>query len=407
MTLAPASAFANAAPPAPPVEYTTEARRWEAVRRRDRRAAGAFLYGVRTTRIYCRPGCSSRLPNPANVVYFAAAAEAECAGYRACRKCRPDQAAAASPASHLPQPVLRACRTIEATVAAGEEPPTLARLAAAVGLGAHRLHRLFRRAVGLSPKAYASAVRERRLRDALPKSRSVADAIYGAGFGSGSRVYERTRGMLGMTPAQVRRGAPGARIRFAVARSYLGWVVVAETDRGVCAIEIGDDPGLLRRRLSERFPKADLQEGDRMFAARVAEVIAFIEAPERGLALPLDVQGTAFQKRVWKALQSVPPGATTTYAALARRIGRPGAARAVARACASNRLALAVPCHRAVRADGGLGGYRWGVERKRRILAREAAKRAPRSHSSPCPPRGSGRWSSGARPICEPSAPGE
>jgi AraC family transcriptional regulator of adaptative response/methylated-DNA-[protein]-cysteine methyltransferase len=270
--------------------------------------------------------------------------------------------------------VVRACRLIETAVLASEEPPALARLAAAVGIGPHRLHRLFRLAVGVSPKAYAASLRERRLRDGLRKSRSATEAIYGAGFGSGSRVYANARGILGMTPAQTRRGAPGVRIRFAVVKSYLGQVLVAATERGVCAIEIGGDPEALISGLAGLFPKAELDGDDPGFGAQVSKVVAFIKAPERGLDLPLDIQGTAFQKRVWKALQNVRPGSTTTYSALARRIGRPGAARAVAQTCARNRLAIAIPCHRVVRADGGLGGYRWEIDRKRRILRREAAQ---------------------------------
>jgi AraC family transcriptional regulator of adaptative response/methylated-DNA-[protein]-cysteine methyltransferase len=394
-TTTPAAAAAGAVAS----RYTTDTARWEAVRRRDRRAGEAFVYAVRTTLIYCRPGCTSRLPSRSNVAYFAGSAAAARAGFRPCRKCRPD--AAARP-PEIPEPVLRACRRIEQALEAGEAPPALSLLAAAVGIGPHRLHRLFRRALGVSPKAYAATLRERRLRDGLPKSRSVADAIYGAGFGSGSRVYEKARRILGMTPAQMRRGAPGARIRYSAARSYLGWILVAATERGVCAIEIGDAPEPLRRRLAARFPQAELRGDDPALAARIEKVLAFIEAPERGLALPLDIQGTAFQKRVWKALQSVRAGSTTTYAALARRLGRPTAARAVAGACAANPLALAIPCHRVVRGDGGLGGYRWGIERKRQILRREGASGARRMSVRRRPP-GTRRSHRGNRSSRSPS----
>jgi AraC family transcriptional regulator of adaptative response/methylated-DNA-[protein]-cysteine methyltransferase len=233
---------------------------------------------------------------------------------------------------------------------------------------------LFKKVVGVTPKGFAAAQRVRRLQGGLLHGRTVTEAIYDAGFGSSSRCYEGVGDILGMTPSEYKNGAAGLQIRFAVAESYLGWVLVAATERGICAIDLGDTPENLRERLFARFPKAILREDDRDFVSWVAQVLGFIEAPSRGLGLPLDIHGTAFQQRVWRALQAIPPGSTATYAEVARRIGSPTAVRAVAGACASNPIAVAIPCHRVVRSDGNLGGYRWGVERKRALAAREAAE---------------------------------
>jgi AraC family transcriptional regulator, regulatory protein of adaptative response / methylated-DNA-[protein]-cysteine methyltransferase len=371
-----------------PTHYATDEARWRAVAVRDPAAAGAFLYAVRTTGVYCRPGCSSRRPLRENVRFFGTAQEAQRAGYRACKRCLPDEEVNGQSGEPHAALIARACREIEEAEAA----PGLDTLAASAGLSRTHFHRLFKRLLGVTPRQYAAAHRLRRLRDGLSvdgvneagvtqgKER-VTDAIYGAGFGSGSRAYEAAPEALGMTPGKYRRGAPDTEIAYATAQSSLGWVLVAATARGVCAIELGDDPAALEEQLRRRFPAARLAAGDGSFAGWVAEVVALVEAPERGLALPLDVRGTAFQQRVWEALRQIPPGQTASYAQLAERIGRPTATRAVAQACGANVLAVAIPCHRVVRsgpsrAGEGLGGYRWGVERKRTLLEREAGTRA-------------------------------
>ena len=262
----------------------------------------------------------------------------------------------------------RACRLIETA----EEVPSLDALADAAGLSRFHFHRVFKTTAGLTPKAYAAAHRARRVRDELSRSDSVTDAIYGAGFNSSGRFYATASEVLGMTPTDFRAGGDGAAIRFAVGECSLGSILVAATERGVCSILLGDDPDALARQLQDRFPKARLIGGDRDFERLVAKVVGFVEAPALGLDLPLDVRGTAFQQRVWQALREIPAGATSTYTKIAARIGAPKAVRAVARACASNTLAVAIPCHRVVRHDGGLSGYRWGVKRKRLLLEREA-----------------------------------
>jgi AraC family transcriptional regulator of adaptative response/methylated-DNA-[protein]-cysteine methyltransferase len=345
--------------------YRDDDSRWDAVARRDGGADGAFVYAVKTTGVYCRPACSSRQPRRENVAFFPSCADAERAGFRACKRCKPHTSAGPSPGREA---VLRACRMIDEA----PEPPALDELAAAVGLSPFYFHRLFKEVVGVTPKGYAAAQRLRRLQNKLAKGETVTRAIYGAGFGSGSRYYEGSA--LGMTPSAYRGGAEGLTIRSAVAECYLGWVLVAATERGVCMIEFGDRPELLSARLAERFPGAKLCDGDAGFSETVERILRYLETPDRGLDLPLDIQGTAFQRRVWKALQEIPAGSTATYAAVARRVGSPSAVRAVARACASNPVAVAIPCHRVVGADGELRGYRWGVERKRELLHREAGR---------------------------------
>jgi AraC family transcriptional regulator of adaptative response/methylated-DNA-[protein]-cysteine methyltransferase len=348
----------------PSPDFATDDRRWTAVLERDASADGAFLYGVRTTGVVCRPGCASRTPKRGNVAFFDTLEEAQRAGFRPCRRCTPGEP---SPQERFAAHVVRACRRLEE-----EEPePTLEALAAEAGLSRAHFQRAFKRAVGLTPKQYARTKRAERFRAHLGRAGSVTEAIYDAGFGSSSRAYEGAA--LGMTPSAYRNGAAGLSIRYGVAPCSLGWLIVAASERGVCAIEFGDDPNELPARLRDRFPAAVLAEGGPEFARVVARVVAFVEAPSDDLGMPLDVRGTVFQKRVWDALRQVPPGTTVGYAELAVRIGRPEAARAVAGACAANALAVAIPCHRVVRADGGLSGYRWGVERKRALLDRERA----------------------------------
>ena len=340
--------------------------RWRAVERRDRTAAGTFVYSVRTTGVYCRPGCAARLPRRENVAFHDSCAEAERAGFRPCKRCRPNEPALADQHSAV---VARACRMIEEA----EEVPSLAALAQAAGLSRFHFHRLFKAVTGVTPKAYAAAHRGKRVRAELTQSGTVTEAIYGAGFNSNGRFYAAAPDLLGMTPTQFRAGGSGNVIRFAVGQCSLGAILVAATEKGVCAIELGDDPEALVRDLQDIFPKARLVGGDAAFERLVAKVVGFVEEPAQGLELPLDIRGTAFQQRVWKALRAIPAGSTATYSEIAKRIGRPKAVRAVAHACASNAIALAIPCHRVVRTDGSLAGYRWGVARKRALLSREKA----------------------------------
>jgi AraC family transcriptional regulator of adaptative response/methylated-DNA-[protein]-cysteine methyltransferase len=341
--------------------------RWRAVTSRDARADGEFFYSVKTTGVYCRPSCASRAPRPANVAFHRTAADAERAGFRPCKRCKPN----APPRSErIAATVTEACRLLERS----ERPPSLIDLAARAGLSASHFHRLFQHETGLTPRAYAAAHRAARVRRELDRSETVTEALHGAGFSSSGRFYEASDRILGMTPTRFRAGGAGTEIRFAVGECSLGSILVAQSSRGVCAIFLGDDPDALVRELQDRFPRAELIGGDRRFEEIVATVVGFVEAPARGLALPLDVRGTAFQRRVWEALQRIPAGTTATYTDLAKRMGSPDSVRAVASACAANPLAVAIPCHRVVRRDGGLAGYRWGVERKRALLEREAAE---------------------------------
>jgi AraC family transcriptional regulator of adaptative response/methylated-DNA-[protein]-cysteine methyltransferase len=340
--------------------------RWRAVIARDPAADGTFVYSVKSTGVYCRPSCPSRAAKPENVRFHASPSEARLAGYRACKRCRPDEPSGAR--EHAAR-IAEICRYIEMA----DEAPRLAELAKKAGLSTFHFHRVFKAATGLTPKAYADAHRARRVRETLSRRKtSVTAALYEAGFNSSGRFYESSERMLGMKPGEYRAGGINAEIRFAVGECSLGSLLVAKSERGVCAILLGDDPDALARELQDRFPKARLIGGDREFEEVVAKVVGLIESPSIGLDLPLDVRGTAFQQRVWQALQKIPPGSTVTYSDIARRIGAPAAVRAVARACAANPIAIAIPCHRVVRTDGSLSGYRWGVERKRTLLAREA-----------------------------------
>jgi AraC family transcriptional regulator of adaptative response/methylated-DNA-[protein]-cysteine methyltransferase len=339
--------------------------RWAAVVARDHRADGAFFYSVETTGVYCRPSCGSRLANPKNVRFHETAADAARAGFRPCRRCRPDQA----PLEQLHAArVADACRMIETA----EQMPTLAVLANRAGLSPYHFHRVFKATTGVTPKAYAVAHRAKRVRDQLAAAgKTVTEAIYDAGFNSASRFYETSSQFLGMRPTDYRAGGVDAEICFAVGQCSLGPVLVAQSAKGVCAILLGDDPHALVRDLQDRFPRAILVGGDVTFEQTVAKVIGFIEKPALGLDLPLDVRGTAFQQRVWAALRQIPVGSTVSYAEIASRIGAANGARAVAQACGANVLAVAIPCHRVVRTDGSRSGYKWGVRRKKNLLARE------------------------------------
>jgi len=339
--------------------------RWAAVLARDPGSDGAFFYSVRSTGVYCRPSCPSRTPRPENVAFHATADDARRAGFRACLRCKPDLPALALRQAAL---VARLCRELETK----EPPPSLDELARLAQLSTYHLHRVFKGVTGLTPKAYAMAHRSKRMREELGRGGTVTDAIYNAGYNSGGRFYAQADKVLGMTATHYRAGGLDTRIRFAIGQCSLGAILVAHSDRGVCAILLGDDAQALARELQDRFPKANLEGADAEFEQWVAQVVGFVEAPALGLNLPLDVRGTAFQQRVWQALQAIPAGQTASYAQVAARIGAPNATRAVAQACAANRLAVAIPCHRVVRSDGSLSGYRWGVERKRALLDREA-----------------------------------
>ena len=345
--------------------FSTDQARWEALVHRDQRADGAFVYGVLTTGVYCRPTCPSKMPNRDNVRFFETSEDAERAGLRPCKRCSPDSFNGEQ--AHI-EAILQVCRLIEES----GELPSLAELANAVGLSPSHFHRVFKRTIGVTPKQYAMAKRLDRVRAGLTTGSTVTEAMYEAGFASSSRFYENSMQALGMKPSDYRRGGRGMDIRFAVAQSYLGAVLIAATPHGICAIDFGDNPRVLEERLRARFPEAEIKAGDVTFATWVEQVLAFLDVPGRGLDLPLDIQGTAFQRRVWMALRDIPAGSTASYADIADRIGHPKAARAVAQACASNPIAVAIPCHRVVRSDGELGGYRWGLERKRVLLAREA-----------------------------------
>lgn len=341
--------------------------RWARVLARDRSADGQFWYSVATTGVYCRPSCPSRAANPGNVGLHGSLAEAKATGFRPCKRCNPDGPSADVENAAI---VAKACRLIEES----EEVPSLTGLAKAANLSTGYFHRLFKSVTGLTPKDYAEAHQASRVRDGLAKGHSVTEAIYDAGFNSSGRFYEKSKNMLGMTPTQYRSGGANEDLRFAVGQSSLGAILVASSDKGVASILIGDDPDELVRDLQDRFPKARLVGGDRAYEAMVARVVSFVEAPGIGLNLPLDVRGTAFQRRVWQALQAIPVGQTSSYSEIARRIGAPKSVRAVASACAANHIAVAIPCHRVVRNDGALSGYAWSVERKRELIAREATQ---------------------------------
>ncbi len=337
--------------------------RWLAVLARDASADDPFVYAVRTTGLYCPPGSPARQPRRENVEFFDSAELAEAAGYRPSRHAIAQRTRQAHTAL-----VTRACQLLEAAAS----PPSLAELAAELSLSPFHFHRLFKRFTGLTPKAYADAQRARRVREQLKPGGSVTEALYEAGFNANSRFYESSNQRLGMKPVQFRNGGARATIRFALGSCSLGDILVAASERGICAILLGDDAEQLLHDLQDSFANAELIGADPQFEQWVAQVVGFVEAPGIGLELPLDVRGTAFQERVWQALRDIPVGSTASYAEVARQIGAPTATRAVAQACGANRLAVAIPCHRVVRSDGALSGYRWGVERKRRLLEREA-----------------------------------
>ena len=341
--------------------------RWARIVARDKTADGYLWYSVSTTGVYCRPSCPSRIANPKNVQLHNSLESAKSTGFRPCRRCNPDGASLEGENAAL---VAKACRIIEES----EEEPSLEELAEKIGRSPSYFHRIFKATTGVTPKEYATAHRAAKVRHGLKSGSTVTEAIYDAGFNSSGRFYEKSTDMLGMTPSQYRAGGANEDIKFAVGQTSLGAILVASTKKGVAAILLGDDPDELVHDLQDRFPKARLIGADCEYEALVARVVGFVEAPRIGLNLPLDVRGTAFQERVWKALQEIPAGATVSYTEIARRIGAPTSVRAVASACAANKLAVAIPCHRVVRNDGALSGYAWGVDRKRVLLDREAAQ---------------------------------
>jgi AraC family transcriptional regulator, regulatory protein of adaptative response / methylated-DNA-[protein]-cysteine methyltransferase len=340
--------------------------RWAAVATRDASADGSFVYSVETTGVYCRPSCSARRARPENVRFHATCREAERAGFRACKRCKPDEPALKERATMIAQ----ICRAIESA----ETVPSLAELAGSAGLSPYHFHRVFKAVTGLTPRGYAMAHRMRRVRDQLQRGDSVTAAIFDAGYNSNARFYEKSSEFLGMTPTKYRAGGADTQVRFAIGECSLGSILVAASEKGICAIFMGDDPDALSRELHDKFPRAELDGGDSDFEKLVGRAVRMIHEPNSGHDLPMDIRGTAFQQRVWQALRKIPPGSTASYAEIAARIGAPKSARAVAGACAANVLAVAIPCHRVVRGNGDLSGYRWGVERKRILLDREAKK---------------------------------
>ncbi|HQY92878.1 bifunctional DNA-binding transcriptional regulator/O6-methylguanine-DNA methyltransferase Ada [Caldilinea sp.] len=358
----------NTTDTATPLSFTTEDARWVAVCTKDSAAEGNFWFAVTTTGVYCRPTCRSRQPLRQNVRFFDSPATAEAAGFRPCKRCQPHQPEPYIEGEHV-QAIEQACALIRNS----ESAPTLATLAATVGMSPYHFQRIFKARLGVTPKQYAMTLRRQRAAEMLPEADSVTAAIFDAGYNNGGHFYSESNDTIGMTPTTYRRGAAGETIRLGVAECYLGWVLVAATPRGLCAIDLGDDPHALEAGLRSRFPKAEIAR-DASLAAWMQQVVRFLDAPESGLRLPLDIQGTAFQQRVWAALREIPAGSTLSYTEVAERIGAPSAVRAVAAACAANKLAVAIPCHRVVRQNGELSGYRWGIERKRRLLARERQK---------------------------------
>lgn len=353
--------------PAHEARFTAvQACRWRRVLERDAAADGTFWYAVSTTGVYCKPSCPSRRAKPDHVSFYDTQQQARNAGFRACKRCRPEEAGIDRDNAVK---VATACRLIDQS----ESPPALAQLAAAAGLSPAYFHRMFKQVTGVTPKAYSSARRAGRVRDRLARTATVTEAIYAGGFNSSGRFYEQSTGMLGMTPRRFRAGGLDEELRFAVGQCSLGAILVASSTRGVASILLGDDPEVLVHDLQDRFPHATLIGGDAAYESLVALVVGFVESPALGLDLPLDVRGTAFQQRVWQALRDIPAGRTASYRDIAATIGSPRAVRAVAGACAANALAVAIPCHRVVRSDGGLSGYRWGVERKRALIEREAS----------------------------------
>lgn len=344
--------------------FKSDTSRWQAVVDNDRRADNNFCYGVITTGIFCRPSCTSRLPNRENTVFFHTPADAIAAGYRPCKRCRPESTA---PEALIQHKIVHACRLLEQK----ETPPKLADLAQEVGLSPYHFHRLFRKIVGITPKQYASTHRSGRLKQELATGHSVTDAIYNAGYSSSSTIYTKSQERLAMKPKEYRKGGAGLNIHYGIAQCSLGWLIIGVTDRGICAIELADTPQDLPALIHNRFPKARIEKGGDDLSSLLQDTIRLVNYPKQQNKLPLDIQGTAFQQQVWAILQQIQPGQTLSYTEVAEKLGRPEAVRAVATACAANKLAVAIPCHRVVSKTGKLSGYRWGLERKKKLLQKE------------------------------------
>lgn len=342
---------------------------WAALVARDKTADAYFVYAVRTTQTWGFPSTVVRLPKRENTEFFATPADAEARGYRAGKR---HQRRGDVMIQRHAQLIAKSCRELETCINHGGAVPSLAELAKSAGISQFHFHRLFKTHTGVTPAAYARAFRGERLRDQLTKQATITGAIAESGFSSGSRFYEISDTLLGMTPKSWRAGGKGALIYFALGICALGDILVAQSEKGICAILLGDNAEMLLQNLQDQFPNAELVGGDAQFEQVVARVVGFVEAPSAGFELPLDIRGTAFQRRVWQALQTIPVGTTVSYRDIAQRIGSPNAVRAVAGACAANCLAVAIPCHRVVRTSGELAGYRWGIDRKKRLLQREA-----------------------------------
>lgn len=343
-----------------------EERCWNALLSRDATLDGLVFFGVRSTGIYCRPICPARKPHRKNVAFFASATEAERAGFRPCLRCRPRETGR-DPQLEL---VSHVCRYLDEH---GEETVTLAEIGEHVGCSPHHLQRVFKEKTGISPRQYAAARRIERLKGELKSGADVTSATYAAGYGSSSRLYEGAADELGMTPATYRRGGEGVAIDYSVATTPLGWLLVARTVKGICAVRLGDDPGHLESNLATEYPRGRITRDDAALQPVIDQIVESVTGQAPHLDLPLDIQATTFQRRVWEALRAIPRGEIRTYGQIATAIGQPAAVRAVGRACGANPVALAIPCHRVVGADGGLGGYRWGIERKRQLLETERA----------------------------------
>lgn len=348
-------------------QFLSDDARWQAVAANDGAADGLFYYAVTTTGVYCRPSCRSRLPRRSNVEYFSRCADAEKKGFRPCKRCKPGLF---SKDDEQRATIISACRIIENS----QNQLSLTDLATQVELSPYHFHRLFKKIVGVTPKQYAKRHQAKQFHKDLKSSPSITDAIYSAGFSSSGSAYDKMQDQLSMKPMDYRRGGAGVTIQYGCALCHLGWVIVAATDRGICAIEFGDEKESLPEKVQERFPKASLVQADSSFNQLLTEVVDFVNAPKETFQLPLDIQGTAFQQRVWQILKEIKPGETLSYSEVARRIGKPEAFRAVATACGANRLAVVIPCHRVISKAGKVGGYRWGADRKKRLLQSEKEK---------------------------------
>ena len=350
---------------------------WQAVKQRNSTADGKFVYAVRSTKIYCRPSCASKRPVANRVVFFAGPREAELAGFRACRRCRPE---IKSPQNECALLVRKICEKIDQTLGAESDAPlTLTELGRFFGISPHKIERVFRKILRVTPRQFTDARRMLRLKSKLRKGEKLTMAMYDAGYGSSSRLYERAPSQMGMTPAAYRRGGEGMEIQYTTVPSPLGRLLVAATQRGVSAVYLGDSDAPLEKALAREYPRAEIRRDAAGIGPWVREIVQHLRGQEPHKALPLDVQATAFQRRVWEELRRIPWGSTRTYSEVARAIGNAKAVRAVARACATNPVSVIVPCHRVVRGAGNLAGYRWGLARKNALIAKEQSRRPRRS----------------------------